>query len=122
MPDLSNPSAANAATTDTEDATSEQSLLEVTLSGAIALAKDSKTHPQANAQFESLVKHVKNGSEAEREEITQLLKRLWKEYLAVQRSATFYASLSDAEKGLSDKMAESNIQLQRNYMRLVEEQ
>ena len=95
-----------------------QSLLEVTLSGAIALARDGQNYDQANVQFEALVEQMESDSP----EASKLLKQLWKEYIAVQRSAVFYASLSDAEAGLSEKMAESNIQLKRNYMRLVQEQ
>ena len=95
-----------------------QSLLEVTLSGAIALAKSGQNYEQANSQFEALTAQL----EADSPEASKLLRQLWKEYVAVQRSAVFYESLSDAEAGLSEKMAESNIQLKRNYMRLVQEQ
>ncbi|MGB3295564.1 MAG: hypothetical protein WBB01_21480 [Phormidesmis sp.] len=101
-----------------EDTAAEKSLLEVTLSGAIALAKNGKNYNQANAQFEALLPQLKKESP----EATTLLKQLWKEYLSVQRSAMFYESLSDAEAGLSEKMAKSNIQLKQNYMRLVQEQ
>lgn len=94
------------------------SLLEVSLSGAIALAKDAKNYEQANVQFEALLAQVS----AESPTVAPLLQQLWKEYVGVQRSATFYESLSDAEKDLSDRMAKSNIQLQQNYMRLVQEQ
>ncbi len=96
----------------------EKSLLEVTLSGAISLAKDGKNYEQADSQFEALLPQVK----AESPEAAKLLKQLWKEYLSVQRSAMFYESLSDAEAGLSEKMAKSNIQLKQNYMRLIQEQ
>ena len=95
-----------------------QSLLEVALSGAIALARDGQNYGQANAQFEALVAQVESNSP----EASKLLKQLWKEYISVQRAAIFYESLSDAEAGLSEKMAESNVQLKRNYMRLVQEQ
>ena len=96
----------------------EQSLSEVTLAGAIALAKSGQNYDQANAQFEALSKQL----EADSPEASKLLQQLWKEYIAVQRSAVFYESLSDAEAHLSEKMAESNVQLKRNYMRLVQEQ
>lgn len=95
-----------------------QSLLEVALSGAIALAKDGHNYEQANTQFEALVAQLESDSP----EAGKLLKQLWKEYISVQRAAVFYESLSDAEAGLSEKMAESNVQLKRNYMRLVQEQ
>lgn len=109
--------------TDTPDSSAaaepeEKSLLEVTLSGAISLAKDGKNYSQATEQFEALLAQVKKGSP----ESATLLKQLWKEYISVQRSAMFYESLSDAEAGLSEKMAQSNIQLKQNYMRLIQEQ
>ena len=96
----------------------ERSLLEVTLSGAISLAKNGKNYDQATEQFEALLAQLKKESP----EAATLLKQLWKEYISVQRSAMFYESLSDAEAGLSEKMAQSNIQLKQNYMRLIQEQ
>lgn len=96
----------------------KRSLLEVTLSGAIALAKEGKNYTQATEQFEALLEQVQVDSPA----VATLLNQLWQEYISVQRSAMFYESLSDAEAGLSEKMAQSNIQLQQNYMRLIQEQ
>jgi len=96
----------------------EKSLLEVTLEGAIALTKGNGNIDQANIQFNALLKQIETDSP----NAAPLLNRLWKEYVSAQRSATFFESLSDAEKDLSDKMSESTIQLQRNYMRLIQEQ
>lgn len=101
-----------------EPATPQKSLLEVTLDGAIALAKGGRNYDQATEQFSALVSQVGDDSP----EAATLLKQLWKEYVSVQRSAAFYESLSDAEAGLSEKMAQSNIQLKQNYMRLIQEQ
>lgn len=98
--------------------TPKKSLLEVALEGAIALAKDGKNTEQANTQFEALLAQL----ESESPTAVPLLKQLWKEYVSAQRSATFFESLSDAEKDLSDKMSASTIQLKRNYMRLIQEQ
>ena len=95
-----------------------QSMSEIALAGTIALAKSGKDYDQANRQFEALASQIGGDNP----EAGKLLKQLWKEYVAVQRSAIFYESLSDAEAGLSEKMAESNIQLKRNYMRLIQEQ
>ncbi len=97
---------------------STKSLLEVTLDGAIALAKSSGNYPQATVQFEALLAQI----ESAHPEIAPLLKTLWQEYISTQRSASFWESMSDAEKGLSEKMSESNIQLKQNYMRLIQEQ
>lgn len=96
----------------------QKSLIEVSLSGAIALAKDGKNLPAATEQFQAILGQV----QAESPTGATLLRQLWQEYISIQRSATFWENMSDAEKGLSDKMAESNVQLQRNYMRLVQEQ
>lgn len=96
----------------------QKSLLEVTLAGAIALSKDAINHAQANEQFEALLAQIQNESPT----ATLLLKQLWTEYLAAQRSATFYEGLSGAEAGLSEKMAKSTIQLKQNYLRLIQEQ
>lgn len=114
------PQVESATSESTSDSATEQakSLLEVALSGAIALIKSGQNYDQANTQFEALATQL----EADSPEASKLLKQLWKEYVAVQRAAVFYESLSDAEAGLSEKMAESNIQLKRNYMRLVQEQ
>lgn len=95
-----------------------KSLLETTLIGAIALIQSGRSYDQAAEQFAAVVSQI----EGESPEAATLLKQLWKEYVSVQRSAVFYEGLSDAEAGLSEKMAESNIQLKRNYMRLVQEQ
>lgn len=97
---------------------SPKSLVEVTLSGAIALAQCGKSYDQAAEQFAAVVAQVESDSP----EAAKLLQQLWKEYISVQRSAVFYEGLSNAEAGLSEKMAESNIQLQQNYMRLIQEQ
>lgn len=100
------------------DDTSDQSLLEVALSGAIALAKEGKAYSRAEQQFQS----VKAQVQKESEEAAKLLQQMWSEYISAQRASTFWESMSDAEKDLSDKMAQSNVQLKRNYMRLMQEQ
>ncbi|HEY9763855.1 MAG TPA: hypothetical protein V6D07_15090 [Trichocoleus sp.] len=88
------------------------------LKGAIALAQDVKTHRQAKEQFEELYPVL----EAENAEMAEMLRHLWQEYITLQRSAAFWQRLSNAEKDLSDKITEDNIQLQQNYLRLVQEQ
>ena len=109
-----NPQAAN----EQPKAEAEKSLIETSLAGAIALAKDGKNLDAANAQFEAILSEIKTESPTSE----TLLRQLWQEYTSIQRSAKFWESMSDAEKELSEKMAESNVQLQRNYMRLVQEQ
>ncbi|MEO1621568.1 MAG: hypothetical protein AAFU53_11125 [Cyanobacteria bacterium J06632_3] len=96
----------------------KKGLMEVTLDGAIALSKERSTLPQATEQFNALMEQVNS----EAPSVAPLLKQLWSEYVAAQRSAAFYERLSDAEKELSDKLSESTVQLKRNYMRLIQEQ
>ena len=100
-----------------EEKETEKSLIEASLAGAIALAKDNNTQ-SADEQFKAIFKQVQTESPT----AAKLLRQLWQEYVSVQRSARFWESMSDAEKELSDKMTENNVQLQRNYMRLVQEQ
>ncbi len=106
------------ATSESTPAAKSKSLLEVTLSGAIALAKSGDSYDQASEQFEALLGQVAAESPA----VAPLLKQLWQEYMSVQRSAAFWQVMSDAEKDLSDKMSATNIQLKQNYMRLIQEQ
>ena len=88
------------------------------LKEAMALAHEVKTHPQAKAQFAELYPQL----EAENPQMAELVKQLWDEYITLQRSAAFWKGMSDAEKELSDKITEANIQLQHNYNRLIQEQ
>ncbi|MEO0456797.1 MAG: hypothetical protein AAF152_09465 [Cyanobacteria bacterium P01_A01_bin.114] len=90
----------------------------IALEGAIALAQDLKTHPEAKAQFDALYQDLA----ADTPQAADLLKQLWEELIAARRASAFWHEMSDAEKHLADRMGESNIQLQRNYMRLVQEQ
>lgn len=100
------------------DKPEEKSLLEVTLDGAIALAKESQNYNSATQQFEALAAQI----EADSPPAATLLKQLWAEYLSAQRSALFWKGMSDAERGLSEKMVQGNLQLKQNYMRLIQEQ
>ena len=95
-----------------------KSLLEVTLSGAIALTKEGNSMTEATSQFEALLAQV----EADSPTGAPLLKLLWDDYFSVLRSAAFWLVMSDAEKDLSDKMSATHIQLKQNYMRLIQEQ
>ena len=115
---MSDPSNNPQASSEQPTPEAEKSLIEVSLAGAIALAKDGKNLDSATEQFEAILSQVK----AESPTGATLLHQLWQEYVSIQRSAKFWESMSDAEKDLSEKMAESNVQLQRNYMRLVQEQ
>jgi hypothetical protein len=88
------------------------------LKGAIALAQDVKTHPQANEQFEELHAQLVDDNPL----MADLLKQLWEEYITQQRSIFFWQNLSDAEKDLAQKVTENSLQIQQNYLRLMQEQ
>ncbi len=107
-----------APTSATAEAAPKKSLLEVTMAGAIALAKDSDSYDQATAQFEALLEQI----EAENPTATPLLRQLWEEFIGGRRAAAFWEVMSDAERDLSAKMTASTVQLKQNYMRLIQEQ
>ena len=84
----------------------------------MALARDVTQHDQAKAQFAELYTQL----EQENAQMAALVKQIWDEYITLQRSASFWKGMSNAEKELSDKITETNIQLQQNYNRLMQEQ
>lgn len=81
------------------------------------LVLDPRRHAAATDAFEKLQKTLTN-------EISKdaMLEILWKELLAARRSALFWEQISDSEKEISDRMAQSHLQLQQNYLRLIQEQ
>jgi hypothetical protein len=96
----------------------QESSLGHRLQAAIHQAQALETHEDAQSTFRCLLKtlQVENPSTA------ALIEQLWKEYLASQRSSIFWQELSQVEKRLSDQLTASHVQLQRNYLRLVQEQ
>ncbi|MFE4106075.1 hypothetical protein [Almyronema epifaneia] len=89
-----------------------------TLKEAIALAKDPDNSQQAQAQFQAICQQLA----ASESEAADLLQMLWKEYVATQRSATFWQEMCQVEKHLSERISENHIQLKQNYLRLMREQ
>ena len=92
--------------------------LSLALKSAIALTGDLKTHPEADQAFKEIIAQLPAESEIE----IELLKQLWAAFLSTRRSAQFWEEMSDVEKAMSDRMAQANVQLQQNYLRLVQEQ
>jgi len=88
------------------------------LTTAIKLAQDAKTHQEAHAAFQELYGQVRKDNP----EMASLLHMLWREYVTSQRSATFWQELCQVEKHLSERIAESHLQLRQNYLRLMQEQ
>lgn len=52
----------------------------------------------------------------------EMLRLLWAEMLSARRSASFWEQISDIERQFTEEMTASHVQLQQNYLRLVEEQ
>ena len=94
-----------------------QSLIDE-LKTALENATETQTFDTARQQFEAIQRRLDAQSEA----LAPVVQLLWREYLTARRSSLFWQELSDAEKSLADNMAEKNIQLKQNYMRLVQEQ
>jgi len=59
---------------------------------------------------------------AENPQAADLLEILWNEFVAANRSATFWQQICDVEKELSERMAQTNVQLKQEYLRLIQEQ
>jgi hypothetical protein len=88
------------------------------LQECLELAEDVKTHSVASEKFAEL----RNRVAAQNPELAQLLEILWKDNLSNRRSAAFWQELCNVEKELTNRMAESNMQLRQNYLRLMQEQ
>jgi hypothetical protein len=82
------------------------------------LAQKVKTYRQARERCQAIQAQLDQRSPT----IAPLIQLLWNECLNARRSAAFWHELSDVEKTLSDNLSEQNIQLQQNYLRLVQEQ
>ena len=94
-----------------------QKLLEE-FKAALNLAQDIKTCPEARERCAEIQARLDEKSLA----LAPLIQLLWNECLNARRSAAFWHELSDVEKTLSDSLTEKTIQLQQNYLRLVQEQ
>ncbi|HEY9907258.1 MAG TPA: hypothetical protein V6D18_06575 [Thermosynechococcaceae cyanobacterium] len=82
-----------------------------------ALAENPSQHSAAKTAFAQLRQEISDDSPA-----VELMNALWAEVLLARRSAAFWQQLSDAEKGLSDRVTADHVNLQQNHMRLIQEQ
>ncbi len=89
-----------------------------TLETALKLAQDVQTHAEAHETFNKLYEALREQSP----EVANLMQTLWREYVTTQRSAAFWQELCQVEKHLSERIAESHLQLRQNYLRLIQEQ
>ncbi|ASC72178.1 hypothetical protein XM38_031320 [Halomicronema hongdechloris C2206] len=98
--------------------TSASESLMTSLQEAIRLAQDVHQHSQAHEAFEAIYGEL----EAINPDLAEMMQMLWKDYVAAQRSASFWQELCQVEKHLSERIAESHLQLKQNYLRLMREQ
>ncbi|MGQ9871881.1 hypothetical protein [Leptodesmis sp.] len=87
------------------------------LQDCLALALNPKTQAEADRQFLDLQDSLNPDAMT-----AEVLQKLWAEVLAARRSAAFWEHLSDAEKAMSDGLADDHLRLQQNYLRLIQEQ
>lgn len=88
------------------------------LQECIELAHTLETHERAKEEFGQWCDRLA----AENPQAAALLTLLWEEAIRANRSALFWEELTNVEKQLSDRMTKETIQLQQNYLRLVQEQ
>ncbi len=87
------------------------------LQECFALAANPKSQADAERQFLALQESLESDAAT-----SEVLQKLWTEVLAARRSAVFWEHLSDAERAVSDGLANNHLRLQQNYLRLVQEQ
>ncbi|MBC6477605.1 MAG: hypothetical protein GDA56_07255 [Hormoscilla sp. GM7CHS1pb] len=88
------------------------------LRACVERARDISDGAKASVEFAQLCDRLG----AENPQVAELLDILWKEFLAANRSATFWQQICDVEKELSERMAQTNLQLKQEYLRLMQEQ
>lgn len=88
------------------------------LKQCLSLAQDVSTHAKAKERYNDLRDRLAGDAPG----MAELMDLLWTEMLSSRRSAMFWEELCNVEKKLTDRMAENNIQLRQNYIRLVQEQ
>lgn len=88
------------------------------LRACVERARDISDGAKATVEFTQLCDRLGT----ENPQAAELLEILWNEFVAANRSATFWQQISDVEKELSEQMAQTNVQLKQNYLRLMQEQ
>lgn len=84
----------------------------------LSLTHDFSRHAEASEAFAKLQSQFADTDPL----AAQLLGLLWEEMLAARRSAVFWEQISNIERGLTEEMTAHHLQLQQNYLRLVQEQ
>lgn len=86
------------------------------LRACLELAQDARQHERAQLEFSQLLESVESEPAT-----TELLRLLWTELLAARRSSMFWQEISDVEKEMGERLAQTHVQLQQNYLRLMQE-
>ena len=84
----------------------------------LSLASDLSRHAEAKQAFTELHSQLAIDNPL----AAQMLELAWNEILSAKRSATFWEQISNVERHMTEQMAASHVQLQQNYLRLVQEQ
>lgn len=88
----------------------------------LSLVSDLSRHPEATQSFVALCNQLTIDQPIDPNLLDELLRLLWDEVLSARRSARFWEQISDVERQISEDMAASHLQLQQNYLRLLQEQ
>lgn len=80
------------------------------------MAQDPKQKADADRRFLDLEESLSADPAT-----NQVLHTLWKELVTARRSGAFWQQISDVERTMTERLADSHIQLQQNYLRLVQE-
>jgi len=86
------------------------------LQQCLELARDTTQHQEAIAQFSQLRDSIVDDEAAK-----ALIDGIWAEVLAARRSSIFWQKMSGVEKDVSERLAQNHVQLQQNYLRLMQE-
>jgi hypothetical protein len=84
----------------------------------LSLTQNTANHQEAEEQY----KQLRDRLVGEDDDVARILDLMWKEILASRRSAFFWEEMCNVEQRLTERMAESHVQLRQNYLRLVQEQ
>ncbi len=90
----------------------------ISLQDCISLATDLSRHEEATQAFAALKNHL----DVENSPVAELVDMLWGELLSAQRSATVWEQICNVERELANQLTANNLQLQQNYLRLIQEQ
>lgn len=87
------------------------------LEECFAMAQDPSQRDAATELFIQLRQTI-----SDENALQMLIDLLWGEVLSARRSGAFWQQISDVEKDMSERLAQNHVQLQQNYLRLVQEQ